>query len=413
MSELAINGGTPVRRTAFAPSQTIGREEREAACAVIDSGALSGFLGTWSDEFFGGPRVQECERAFAKHLGAADAITVNSATTGLQAAYTAVGVGPGDEVIVPPFTMSATAAAVLSVGGTPVFADVEEVTYGLDPAAVAERITPRTKAISVVHLFGHPARMDDILELANTHGLRVVEDAAQSIGAMFKGTMTGAIGDAGVLSLNRHKIIQTGEGGVVLTNDADIGRRLRLVRNHGEVVLDDMGAPELAGLIGSNFRMAEIEAAIALAQLQKLDGLLAWRRRLAARLETRLREIPGLVPATVAPGCSHSYYLFAIRLEPWLLEEVPRAVIAAAVSAEGIPISAGYVRPIYWQSLYDGRDDRYARGACPVTERLHTDELLLTDVCRAPLDERDIDDVADAFAKVLGQRARLAAGTLG
>jgi perosamine synthetase len=322
-------------------------------------------------------------------------------------------------VIVSPFTMSASAAVIVMQNAIPVFADIEADTYGLDPASVEARITPQTRAIVVTHLFGHPARMEQLLKLAERHDLAIVEDAAQSIGAVWNGHYTGTLGAAGVLSLNYHKIIHAGEGGLVLTDDPEIGQRARLVRNHGETVVSELDIGNIANTIGSNFRLGEIEAAIALEQLKKLDGLLAHRRHLAERLTARLSELPGVLPATLSEHCSHSYYVYPIRLELCRFEGVTREAIARTLRAEGIPVAEGYVRPLYLQPMYQRRiahgtqgcpwtcghwhgQVSYEAGVCPVAERLHDEELLLLDVCRAPLTEDDIDDVADSFAKVLG-----------
>lgn len=413
---LAINGGEPVRRAGFPAQNTIGAEERAAVLEVLDSGVLSGFVADWGEEFLGGPRVRACERAFAERLAAHDAVAVNSATTGLQVALAAAGVGPGDEVIVSPYTMSASASAVLMQNAVPVFADIEDETYGLAPDSVAALVNGRTRAIVVVHLFGHPARMDGLLEIADRRGLAVIEDAAQSIGATWNGLETGTLGRAGVLSLNFHKIIHCGEGGMVLPSDSEVAMRARLVRNHGELSVEEAGVG-LPNAIGSNFRMTEIEASIATEQLRKLDGLLAVRRELAARLTVRLAAIPGLAPATVADGCTHSYYVFPVRVLGDELDGIDRGRVARALEAEGIPVAEGYVRPIYLQPTYQERiargargcpwscghwqgDISYEKGICPVTERLHEHELLLLDVTRTPLAERDVDDVADAFEKV-------------
>ena len=423
MSTLALEGGTPVRGTPFPPTNTIGPEERRAVLEVLESGSLSQFLGAWGEEFLGGVWVRRCEEVVRQRLGAAHAVSVNSASTALQVSLAAVGVEPGDEVIVPPYTMSATAAAVVLAGAVPVFADIEDETYGLDPDSVAERITPRTTAIIAVHLFGHPARMGELTSLAQRNGLRLIEDAAQSLGARWHGRETGTIGDAGVLSLNRHKIIQSGEGGVVVTADARVAQVAQLVRNHGEVVVAKTDLPGIANTVGSNYRLSELHAAVATAQLAKLDDLLRTRQELGARLGGRLRDLPGLRPGLPAEGCTHGYYLFPVQLDHERLG-VSRATFVRALRAEGVPATEGYVEPIYLQPMYQQRialgtrgypwvggrwagEVSYERGICPVTERMYETDLVLLDVCRVPLTARDVDDVADAFEKLLAHLDRL------
>ena len=415
---LAIHGGSPVRSRPFPPQATIDEEERRAVLEVLESGVLSQFLGEWHTDFMGGPRVRACEDAFARRLGAQHAVAVNSATTGLHIALAAAGIGSGDEVIVSPYTMSASAAVIVLQNAIPVFADVEDETFGLDPASVEAHVTEHTRALMVTHLFGHPARMDGLLEIAQRHDLVVVEDAAQSIGATWNGRETGTIGAAGVLSLNYHKIVHSGEGGIVLTDDPQIALRARLSRNHGEVVVEETDLPDIVNTIGSNFRMTEIDAAIAITQLGKLDRLLAGRREIADYLTARLAEIPGVVPPVVRPESTHSFYVFPMKLEPEELNGISRADVASALAAEGVPVSEGYVRPLYLQPMYQQRIARGSRGCpwtcghwrgevsyepgiCPVTERLYERDLLLADVCRHPLTLEDAKDVADAFEKVM------------
>jgi dTDP-4-amino-4,6-dideoxygalactose transaminase len=300
----------------------------------------------------------------------------------------------------------------------PVFADIEDETFGLDPGSVEERITEHTRALMVTHLFGHPARMDGLLEIARKHDLVVVEDAAQSIGATWNGRETGTIGTAGVLSLNYHKIVHSGEGGIVLTDDPQVATRARLSRNHGEVVVEETDLPDIVNTIGSNFRMTEIDAAIAATQLGKLNRLLAGRREIADYLRTRLAELPGIAPAVVRPEATHSFYVFPMTLNPDELKGVGRNDVARALAAEGVPVSEGYVKPLYLQAMYQQRIARgsrgcpwtcghwqgevsYGPGICPVTERLYERDLLLADVCRHPLTLEDAKDVGDAFEKVM------------
>src|SRR5262245_8466773 len=237
VSKLAFLGGPPVRRIPFAPRQTIGAADKRAVLAVMDSGVLSGFYGSPGAKFLGGPKVREFEARWAEKFRYRHAVAVNSGTSGLMAAVGAIGIGPGDEVICSPYTMSASATCVLFYGGVPVFADIDPETMCLDPLSIAQRITPRTKAILVVHLFGRAAPMNEIVALARRHRLKVIEDAAQAPGALQDGRPVGALGDIGVFSLNYHKHIHTGEGGVIVTDDDELAERSRMIRNHGENVI--------------------------------------------------------------------------------------------------------------------------------------------------------------------------------
>jgi dTDP-4-amino-4,6-dideoxygalactose transaminase len=423
MSKLAIHGGAPVRKTPFPAYVTIGEEEKHAVMEVLDSTVLSKYLGTWSPDFYGGPRVQKLEREWEAYFGVKHAISVNSATSGLYAAVGAAGVGPGDEVIVSPYSMSASAAAALVYGGIPVFADIDPDIFCITPASIRKCITPFAKAIIVVDIFGHPADMDEIMQIAREHNLVVIEDAAQSPGALSRGRYAGTLGDMGVFSLNYHKTIHTGEGGVVVTNDDALADRLQLIRNHGEAVVKKKGTQNIVNLIGYNYRMTEIEAAIASEQLKKLEALVTRRVEAADYLTERLGGFPGLIPPAVRPDTRHGYYVYVMRYDA-AKTGVSRDRFVAALNAEGIPMVAGYVEPIYLEPVYQrriafGRDGfpftypgykgqvSYNRGICPVTERMYDDELLFTDVCHAGLSRQDLDDFVTAFVKVYDQLATL------
>ena len=423
MAKLAINGGRPVRNEPFPAYVTIGEEERRAVIEVLDSGVLSKYLGTWSPEFYGGPRVQKLEREWAEHFGVKYAVSVNSATSGLYAAVGAAGVGPGDEVIVSPYTMTASATAALVYGAIPVFADIDPDIFCITPQSIRKCITPYTKAIIVVDIFGHPADMNEIIQIAGEHDLAVIEDAAQAPGALYHGRYAGTLAHMGVFSLNYHKTIHCGEGGIVVTNDANLAERLQLVRNHAEAVVKDMGVQNIVNLIGFNFRMTEIEAAIAGEQLKKLEKLVLGRVEAANYLSERLRAFPGISPPLVRPGVRHGYYVYVMRYDAKEIG-VPRDRFVAAVNAEGIPLFKGYVAPIYLQPVYQqrtgfGRDGfpftypgykgqaSYERGICPVTERMHYSEVMFTNVCYAGIARQDLDDVIIAFEKVLNNVGEL------
>jgi perosamine synthetase len=417
MNRLAINGGQPVRTKPFPPYVTIGDEEKRAVVEVLESKQLSRYLGTWSPEFYGGPRVQKFEREWEEYFRVKHAVTVNSATSGLSAAIGASGVGPGDEVIVSPYTMTASASCVLVYNAIPVFADIDQDSFCLTAESIRKCLTPRTRAIVVVDLFGHPADMDGIMALAQNHNLVVIEDAAQAPGGLYRGRFAGTLAHMGVFSLNYHKTIHTGEGGVVVTDDDQFADRLQLIRNHAEVVVKNKGVRNIVNMLGFNFRMTEIEAAIGSEQLKKLEGLVRPRIEAADYLGERLRPLPGLTPPSVPTDVRHGYYCYAMRYDA-RKTGVPRARFARALHAEGIPVSEGYVQPIYLQPLYQERvvygsggcpftcspykgTVNYEKGICPVTERMHENEMLLADVCYAGLSREDLDDVVHGFTKVI------------
>ena len=393
----------------------IGREELAAVKEVLQSGVLSRFLGCWDPDFYGGERVKAFEIAWAEHFSCRHAVTVNSNTSGLIAALGAVGIEPGDEVIVSPWTMSASATSILVWNAIPVFVDVEDETFNLDPGSIERNVTPRTKAIMVPDIFGHAADLDAIMALADARGLKVVEDTAQAPGALYKGRFAGTIGHVGVYSLNYHKHIHTGEGGVCVTNDPSLAERLQLIRNHAESVVEDKGVQDLSNMIGFNFRMTEIEAAIGLEQLKKMTALTSQRISAADRLTVGLRDLEGLRLPVVKAGCTHVYYVYPLVYQAGETG-VSRKTILEALQAEGVPVYGGYVNlhllPMYQQRLAYGRrgfpwtadfykgDVSYAKGICPVAENLHDETFLQIGLCSHGFTDREIDLVIDAFRKV-------------
>jgi dTDP-4-amino-4,6-dideoxygalactose transaminase len=426
---LAIDGGTPVRSREFPGRRTMGEAEKRAVMEVMDSDRLSGFFGSPGEHWLGGPQVRAFERKWADRYGFRHAISVNSWTTGLMTAVGAIGIEPGDEVIVSPYTMSASATAVLFYGGIPVFADIDADSYNISAETIRSRLSPRTKAILVVHLFGQAADMDPIMALAREHGLKVIEDAAQAPGVRYTGQPVGAIGDIGGFSLNYHKHIHTGEGGMLVTNDARLALRSQLIRNHAENFIETFELEDIGNLIGSNYRLTELQAAIGLAQLDRLEGFLATRQRLAAHLGQALEGLRGIGAARTVAGAEHAYYLYPMHYDA-AEAGMPRARFVQAVNAElprpqhveQTPLIEGYVRPLYLAPLYQRRQSLgrggfpwtlhpevrydYAAGLCPVAERMRDRELLLTSLVREPLTESDLDDLVAAMRKVLRRPGR-------
>lgn len=423
-STLALLGGVPLNDLPIPIYNTIGKAEKNAVVEVLESGELSGFVASPGEAFWGGRAVRALERSFKEHFGVKHAVAVNSATSGLHCAVAAMDVGPGDEVIVPPYTMTATATTPFMLGALPVFADIEDSTFGLDPAAVEAAISPHTRGIIAVNLFGHPARLDALRTIADRHGLFLIEDNAQAPDATFHGRKTGTIGDAGVFSFNRHKTMQAGEGGVVITDDDRIAQKAALFRNHGEGLVGPMAIDDIVNTAGLNYRMTEMEAAVANVQFGRMESFNAKRVALAERLSEGLAVLPGINPPVVEDGCSHVYY-FHVSLFDETEAGLPRDLFVQAVAAEGYPIRAGYVTPIYLEPMYQRRigigrggfpftshprqDISYDRGICPTVERLQDTELFLTNFIYPPLTAADMDGFIEACAKVLDQRGALLA----
>ena len=294
MTQLAIKGGQRLREKPLPTRQTMCEAEKQAVIEVMDSGELSGFFGSPGAQWLGGPKVREFEDKWALTYGFKHAISVNSWTTGLTTAVGAVGIEPGDEVIVSPYTMSASATSILFYGGIPVFADIDPDTFNITATTIESRITPRTRAIMVVHIFGQAADMDPIMSLAKKHNLKVIEDGAQCPGIKYKGRPIGTIGDIGGFSLNYHKHIHTGEGGMLVTNDDKLALRCQLIRNHAENLIEDLGVDDLSNMLGSNYRLTELQAAIGCVQLDRVQGYLDHRKRLAAHFGRKLAEFDGI-----------------------------------------------------------------------------------------------------------------------
>jgi perosamine synthetase len=288
----------------------IGSEEEQAVIDVLRSG--------WVTQ---GPRVAEFEEKFSNYIGCDYSVAVSSCTTALHLALLAIGVGPGDEVICPSLSFIATANSITYTGATPIFADIDSATYNIDPARLEEAISPRTKAILVVHQIGLPAEMNEILAVANRHGLVVIEDAACAIGSEYDGRLIGKpLGTMACFSFHPRKILTTGEGGMITTSNAKLAERLRRLRQHAMSLSDVVRhnakqvSSETYDEVGYNFRMTDMQAAIGITQLGRLDSFLERRRYFAARYTKALQNLSWLQTPVVPTNCRHNYQSYMVRL---------------------------------------------------------------------------------------------------
>jgi dTDP-4-amino-4,6-dideoxygalactose transaminase len=400
MAKLAINGGMKACTHRWPSWPIWGDDERVGLMNVLESG-----------KWWYGQRVQEFEALFAGFQDAQYGVTTTSGSTSLEVALRAMGIGPGDEVIIPPYTFVATAAAVIWVGATPVFADIEPLTLCIDPKSVAAKITPRTKAIIPVHLAGHIADMDRLRALAQRHGIVILEDACHSWGSQWKGQGSGAIGHCGAFSFQMSKNLSSAEGGIILTNDKELADTCRSLTNCGRTI----GSPWYEhAMPGSNLRLTEFQAALLLAQFKRLEPHLVTRRKNALILNQRLAEIVGVKVFHDDPRVTRrAYHMYCFQIDPLRLG-ISRAQFLEALTAEGVPASGGYLVPLYQNPMFrpveDGQTGArfrpqpggpldFSNISCPVTEHVCQTVCWLGHVLLLA-DEPVIHAAADAIAKV-------------
>jgi len=390
---LAIDGGVPAVSHSMPAWPVHGARERELLLAVLESGQWGEITGSCTNEF---------AAVFAAFQGATHAVLTPSGTLALEAALEALGVGAGDEVITSPWTFIATASAILTLGARPVFVDIDPTTNTIDPARIAEAITPRTKAIVPVHIGGLPADMDGVMEVAGRAGLPVLEDACQAWGARWRDRGVGTIGALGCFSFQESKNITAGEGGAVVTNDRPLYERVWSIHNTGRTPAS-VGMFDHA-MVGRNLRMTEWQAAILLAQIERLPEQMERRDRAAARLTEALDEIPGVMPLRVDERVTRcGWHLYQLRYDPDAFGGRDREAFLRALAAEGVPCSAGYIplpevnamREAVCQRFGDDvvrHDIPHAEAAGRATVWLPQTLLLA--------DDETIDQVIAAFRKI-------------
>lgn len=394
---LALDGGTPVRQTPFNPWPHYAEDEITAVAEVLRSGKVN---------YWTGDTVREFEQAYAQALGVRHAIALANGTVALELALRALGIGPGDEVIVASRTFVASASCIVSVGATPVFADVDVDSQNVTAEAIDAVLTPRTRALILVHLAGWPCDFDAILPLARRRGLKVIEDCAQAHGASYRGRPVGSFGDLAAFSFCQDKIITTGgEGGLLVTGDEQLWKRAWSFKDHGKNP-DKVATPAsgegfrwLHDSIGTNWRMTGMQAAIGICQLGKLPAWVERRRANAAELIRGLAGHPALRVPTPGMEVSHAYYKFYAFVRPEALRpEWSRNRLLQALRAEGIPCASGSCSEVYLEEAFAGLNVRPTERRPIARELGETSVMLPVHPTLAP---NDMQDMVAAFARVL------------
>lgn len=358
-----------------------GDEELAAVAEVLESGYLTQ-----------GPKAAEFERSVSHYVGSAHGFATSSCTTGLHLALVALGVSAGDEVIVPDFTFPATANVVVQLGARPVLVDIDPVTFNADADSIGAAVTERTRAIMVVDAFGHPADMDPIMEVSGSRGLPVVEDAACALGGEYMGRRAGSLADVGCISFHPRKIVTTGEGGMVLTDDEALAQRMSVLRSHG-AIRDELFMSFVDA--GFNYRLSDINAAIGIVQMHRLEGIIADRRRLAALYGSLLRGRDGITVPTEAAGVRHTYQSFVVTLAP----EIDRDEVVRQMRARGVETTLG-TYALHAQP-YFVREFGYVQGDLPNSARAFRQSLTLP--LYPQMAEDQVEKAVATLASVLDQ----------
>jgi len=399
-SDLAINGGTPVRTKPFPKWPVWDDTDVQALTETLRS-------GQWG---IGGGMVSEFEKAFGEFQNAKYCTALANGTAAIEVALRAVGVEAGDEIIVPPYTFIATASACLMVNTVPIFVDIEPDTYNIDPTKIEAAITDRTRAIIAVHIAGCPADMDGVIAVAKKHNLKVIEDSAQAHAAEWRGRRVGAIGDVGTFSFQSSKNLNSGEGGACVTDDEDLYYRCWSLQNVGRA---PTGKWYEHPVLGWNLRLTQFQSALLLNQLKRVPAQTERRTVNATYLTSQLSQIPGIRPMRVDERVTrHAYHLYMFRYDASEFGGLPRAEFLKAMNAEGITCSSGYV-PLYKELAFRNcdvysagfklasREVDYDKVSCPVCEKACAEEAVwLYQAWFIGEDHRDMDDIVAAVEKI-------------
>ncbi len=353
---IALYGAEPVRTKPWPKWPLFTQQDKDDLAAVLDDGGMTAITG---------PIVKQFEDSFAEKFGAKYALACTNGISSLHLALASMGVGVGDEVIVPAHTFIGSAIPIVMANAIPVFADIDAETFNIDSAALKKAITPRTKAVVVVHLNGLPAPMDEIMAIAQEYGLKVLEDACQAHGAYYKGKAAGTIGDAGCFSFFEDKVMTTGEGGMLITDSYEIYEKARCMRSCGEPTSQKIGERKYEHtMLGYNYRMSSLQAALGINQLKRLDDMVEKRNRNAAYLREALKDIKGINVPKEYDGVKNAYYKFVCKIDPTLFK-TDLLTFVDAVKAEGIMCTPRYPKPLPLQEVYQNKHGYEGEGCCP------------------------------------------------
>jgi perosamine synthetase len=389
LGDIVVNeGGTMKKRESFLSygQQWITDEDIEAVVTVLKSPFLTQ-----------GPKIHEFERKVADYVGAKYAVAFSNGTAALHGACFAAGIGEGDEVITTPITFAATSNAVLYCGGKPVFADIDERTYNIDPKEIRKHITPNTKAIIPVDFTGQPADMDAIMEIANEHGLVVIEDGAHSLGAEYKGRKVGMLAHMTMFSFHPVKPVTTAEGGVIVTDSEEYYEKLKRFRSHG-IIKHNLSRDEGPWYyemvdLGYNYRMTDLQAALGISQMDKLDRFIERRREIASMYNEAFKTMDSVIVPMQLEGTQSGWHLYVLQLKLDKLKRNRREIFES-LRAENIGVHVHYI-PVYWHPYYQKLG--YRKGICPKAEQWY--EQALTLPIFPKMTDEDVNDVIEAVKR--------------
>ena len=400
----------------FKKINNIDKSEIKAVTRVLKSGVLSDYVGDSSKNFEGGKYVRKFENKIKRYFNVRHAITVNSWSSGLNCAVGSLNISPGDEIILSPWTMSACATSILMWNAIPVFADIEYDYFTICPKSIEKKINNKTKAIMAIDIFGQSCDMQAINKIAKKYKLKVISDTAQAIGSKYLKNYSGTVSDIGGFSFNYHKHIHTGEGGVILTNNDLLSRRLKLLRNHGESALTDKEKDKtiyLNNMIGNNYRLGEIESAIGIEQLKKLKKILKRRISIAKKFDKFLINFKGLTVPIIRPGSTHVYYAYPLIYNEDITK-VKRDIVFNELKKKGVPVAKNYellhYKPLFKNMIAYGNKKfpwslnnkryNYQKGICPNAEKHQHKTFLGISMCIYEYSNKDVENILKIFEKV-------------